>query len=53
VARWSLPHVGRLRLDWRQTPFHGALLGIASVALATAGVALICAAIAAIVTWIY
>jgi hypothetical protein len=53
VAHWSLPSVTRLRAGWRRSPLHGAVLGIASVALATLAVALACTAIAFVVTTIY
>jgi hypothetical protein len=53
VAHWSLPSVDRLQAGWRRSPLHGAVLGIASVALATVAVGAVCAAIAFVVTWIY
>lgn len=53
MAHWSLPSVDRLQAGWRRSPLHGAVLGIASVALATVAVGAVCAAIAFVVTWIY
>ena len=53
MARWSLPSAARLRTGWRRSPLHGAVLGIASVALATLAVGAVCAVIAYVVTWIY
>ena len=53
MAHWSLPPVDRLQERWRRSPLHGAVLGIASVAVATLAVGAVCAVIALVVTWIY
>jgi hypothetical protein len=42
-----------VRDRWRRSPFHGGLLGIASVALATVAVGVVCAGIAFVVALIY
>lgn len=42
-----------IRRRWEESPFHGGMLGIASVAAATAGIAIVCTVIALIVTLIY
>lgn len=53
MASWFPPPVDRLRARWRRSPLNGAVLGIASVALATVAIAGVCAVIALVVTWIY
>jgi hypothetical protein len=53
VAHWSLPPIDRLQARWRRSQLQGALLGIASVAMATVVVGAVCAVIALVVTWIY
>lgn len=55
MARWALPPVDRLRLrlSWRRSSLHSAVLGIGAVAMATVAVGMVCAAIALVVTWIY
>lgn len=52
MARPTL-RIERLQQRWQQSPLHGGLLGIASVALATAGIAAVCALIAYVVTLVY
>jgi hypothetical protein len=47
------PPMELVRDRWRRSPFHGGLLGIASVALATVAVAVVCAGIALVVALIY
>jgi hypothetical protein len=47
------PPMRLLRDRWRRSPFHGGLLGIASVALATVAVGAVCAGIALVVALIY
>lgn len=42
-----------LQRRWQQSPLHGGLRGIASVALATAVIGAACAVIALIVTLVY
>lgn len=53
MPRRAQPDIDRLREVWRRSPFHGGLLGIASVALATVAVGAVCAAIAAVVTALF
>lgn len=48
-----LPTPRAIRARWRRSPFHGGLLGIASVALATVAIGVVCAAITLVVTLIY
>lgn len=43
----------RLQQRWQQSPFHGGLLGIFSVAVATAAIGALCALIALVVTLVY
>lgn len=43
----------RLRTLWQRSPFRGGLLGIASVAAATAVVGAACAAVAILISLIY
>lgn len=49
------PHIrlSSLRRVWDRSPFHGGLLGIASVALATLAVGVVCTLVAVIVSLIY
>lgn len=53
MPRRAQPDIDRLREFWRRSPFHGGLLGIASVALATVAVGAVCAVVAVIVTAIF
>ena len=53
MASWFPFPVDRLRTRWRRSQLTGAVLGIASVAMATVAVAAVCAVIALVVTWIY
>ena len=45
--------LAELRERWQRSPLHGGLLGIASVALATLAVGVVCSLVAVVVTLIY
>lgn len=45
--------VSHLRDRWQHSPFHGGLLGIASVAAATVAIGVVCALVALVVSLIY
>lgn len=49
----GLPTMKSLRARWDQSGFRGGLVGIASVALATVAVGLVCAVVAVVVTAVF
>jgi hypothetical protein len=53
VPRRPTLRLESLQQRWQQSPFHGGLLGIISVAVATAAIGAICALIALAVTFVY
>lgn len=53
MPRSPYTRLSSLRRGWDRSPFHGGLLGIASVALATFAVGILCALVAVIVSLIY